>query len=167
MSIEVFLPKMSDHMETGEIVRWLAREGDRVEAGQPLLEVQTDKAVAEVPSPASGILKGVREGAVDGAEIPVGATLAYITAPDEPVERLPPITSAEPAKPPADEARGGVRDEAPRPPDGDLPGGVRATPAARRLARELGVDLRKVKGSGPEGRVTEEDVRAFPGKGTA
>ncbi|RPJ57359.1 MAG: biotin/lipoyl-binding protein [Acidobacteria bacterium] len=76
MSTEIFMPKMSDHMEEGRIVRWLVSEGQRVEAGQIMLEVETDKAIAELESPAAGILIGVR--AAEGESVPVGQTIAFV-----------------------------------------------------------------------------------------
>ena len=94
MPVEVFVHKMTDHMESGRIVRWLVKEGDRVEQNQAIMEVETDKAVAELESPASGILKGIRPGAVAGADVPVGEPLAFITQPDEKVPVLPPLTLA-------------------------------------------------------------------------
>ncbi len=76
MATEIFMPKMSDHMEEGRIVRWRVSEGQTVEAGQVILEVETDKAVVELEAPASGILKGIR--AAEGAWVPVGETIAFV-----------------------------------------------------------------------------------------
>ncbi len=161
MAVEIYMAKMSDHMEAGEIIRWLVKEGDRVDEGQVILEVMTDKVAAEVEAAASGVLKGVRAGADEGATVPVGETIAFIAEPDEEVPVLPPLepplslvdaTEAETAPAPATPAA--------EPPKGP-PGKVRATPVARRVARELGVDLSLVPGSGPGGRVKEEDVQAF------
>jgi pyruvate dehydrogenase E2 component (dihydrolipoamide acetyltransferase) len=158
MAIEVFMPKMSDHMEAGELVEWLVEEGGRVEVGQPIAEVMTDKAVAELEAPASGILKGIRPGAEVGAIVPIGETIAFIAAPDEPVPPLPPL---------ATQARM-MQEQTPRPASRQMGSGqVRATPVARRLARELGVDLAQVRGSGPGGRIREEDVRRYADAGTA
>jgi pyruvate dehydrogenase E2 component (dihydrolipoamide acetyltransferase) len=149
-------------MEVGEIIRWLVKEGDRVEAGQVLMEVMTDKVVAELEAPASGILKGIRAGAEDGAIVAVGETFAFIAEPGEPVPALPPLgptgpkeakEAALPPTPPAESS-------APSEYSAEL-GQVRATPVARRMAKELGVDLALVKGTGPDGRIKEEDVRAF------
>jgi pyruvate dehydrogenase E2 component (dihydrolipoamide acetyltransferase) len=90
MATEVFLSKMTDFMEEGVIQAWCVQEGDRVEEGQTLLEVETDKAVSELGAPASGYIKGIRQGAVVGATIPVGETIAYVVdTPDEPVVELP------------------------------------------------------------------------------
>ena len=157
MAVEVFMPKMSDHMEVGVILSWLSKEGERVERGQPILELETDKAAVELEAPESGYLKGIRLGVVAGANVPVGETIAYITkTPEEDVPILPPLAGAavepavvsqlEPTHPPVEASNDGP---------------VRAAPAVRRIARELGVDLKQVGGSGPEGRVLEADVRAF------
>jgi pyruvate dehydrogenase E2 component (dihydrolipoamide acetyltransferase) len=92
MATEVFISKMTDFMEEGTIVSWLVADGDRVDEGQPILELETDKATAELEAPASGYLVGIRAGAVPGAIIPVGETVAYIVAsPDETVDPLPPL----------------------------------------------------------------------------
>jgi pyruvate dehydrogenase E2 component (dihydrolipoamide acetyltransferase) len=160
MAVEVFMPKMSDHMEVGEIIRWLVQEGDQVEQGQVIMEVMTDKVVADLEASASGVLKGIREGAVEGAIVPVGETFAFIAEPDEAVPALPPLAPSEGKE---------SQEEAPSPPasapsvaeEPAKPGRVRATPVARRLAKELGVDLSQVPGTGPGGRVKDEDVRAF------
>ncbi len=92
MAEDVFIPKMTDFMEEGTIVSWLVAEGDHVEEGQPILEIETDKATAEMEAPATGYLVGIRPGAVPGAAVPVGETIAYIAAtPDESVVPLEPL----------------------------------------------------------------------------
>ncbi len=92
MAEDVFIPKMTDFMEEGTIVSWLVAEGDHVEEGQSILEIETDKATAEMQAPSSGYLVGIRPGAVPGAAIPVGETIAYIAAtPDESVVPLEPL----------------------------------------------------------------------------
>lgn len=78
MATEVFVPKMTDFMEEGTIRSWHVAEGDHVNEGQPILEIETDKALSDLEAPASGYLKGIRPGAVPGATIPVGETIAYI-----------------------------------------------------------------------------------------
>ena len=180
MAVEFFVHKMSEHMDSAQIVEWRVREGQPVEQFQVLMVVTTDKAVVEMESPAAGVVTGIRPGAVDGATVPVGETLFYIAAPGESVPELGPLPGyAGPASPRPDAAGprsdGRQRDEPQLRPArrGGLPsrlvaseagepagGGVRASPAARRVAKELGVDLRTVVGSGPQGRITEEDVRA-------
>jgi pyruvate/2-oxoglutarate dehydrogenase complex dihydrolipoamide acyltransferase (E2) component len=92
MATEIFIAKMTDFMEEGTIVSWLVAEGDHVDEGQPILEVETDKATAELDAPATGFIVAIRPGAVPGAVIPVGETIAYLVdTPDEPVEALPPL----------------------------------------------------------------------------
>jgi pyruvate dehydrogenase E2 component (dihydrolipoamide acetyltransferase) len=92
MASEVFISKMTDFMEEGTIVNWLVAEGDHVDEGQPILELETDKATSELEAPASGYLVGIRAGAVPGAVIPVGETVAYIVDdPGETVTPLPPL----------------------------------------------------------------------------
>ena len=71
MAVEFYIAKMSDHMESAQILKWLVKEGDRVEQYQIILELMTDKVTAEVEAPATGLIKGIRPGAVDGAEVPV------------------------------------------------------------------------------------------------
>jgi pyruvate dehydrogenase E2 component (dihydrolipoamide acetyltransferase) len=159
MPIEIYLPKMSDHMESGTITRWLVKAGEPVRRGQVLLEIETDKAVGEIEAPADGILSGIR--AVEGTVVPVGQALAFILQPGEalPVQPEPGALFSQAAQP-ASSASAETHDE--RSPHDPAAGGiVPATPVARRIARELEVDLRQVRGSGPDGRVTEEDVRSF------
>ncbi|MGQ9502346.1 MAG: 2-oxo acid dehydrogenase subunit E2 [Anaerolineae bacterium] len=158
MATEVFMPKMTDHMESGEIIRWLVKEGDRVEQGQVIMEVMTDKVVADLEAPASGILKGIRPGAVDGAIVPVGETFAFIAEPDEEVPALPPLTGQAVPAPEGALTATEATETISTPVES---GQVLAVPAARRLAKELGVDLSLVRGTGPGGRIREEDVRAF------
>ncbi len=159
MATEVFIPKMTDHMEGAILNRWLVHDGEHVEQGQPILEVETDKASAEVEAPASGILAGIR--VEEGAEVPVGTVIAYILQPGEAVPD-PGASSATPGLGAAvAESASDVR--VPEPVESTTQaeaGAVRATPVARRVARELGIDLRLIKGSGPQGRIREEDVRA-------
>jgi len=158
MPVEVFVHKMTDHMESARIIQWLVKEGERVEQHQVIMEVETDKAVAELESPASGILKGIRPGAIEGAQVPVGETLAFIAQPGEAVPVLPPLTSVsvqtagEIAVTRVEAAA--TQAEAVRPQ-------IRAPPAVRRIARELNIDLGLVTGTGPDGKIREEDVRAF------
>ena len=158
MPVEVFVHKMTDHMESGRIIQWLVKEGERVEQHQVIMEVETDKAVAELESPASGILKGIRPGAVEGARVPVGETLAFIAEPDEQVPALPPLPSVSTET--AVEA-GGTRTAAAATQAQVVTRQVRATPAVRRIARELGINLDLVTGTGPDGKISEEDVRSF------
>jgi len=128
------------------------------------LEVETDKAAVELEAPESGILRGVRPGVEAGATVPVGETIAFIAqAPDEPVPSLPFLSAAQiPPLAPLGEpapALPGLGATVPGTTMGLGP--VRAAPVVRRKARELGIDLRAVQGTGPEGRVTEGDLSAL------
>ncbi|MCG8346885.1 MAG: 2-oxo acid dehydrogenase subunit E2 [Chloroflexales bacterium] len=143
MPTDVIMPKVDMVMESGAIVRWYRQEYETVCVGEPLLEIETDKATIDVEAPASGILAEVS--AHPGDTIPVAATIALIFAPGE----EPPI------KPILSPVAEGV--VAARAPDANNPR-PRATPLARNLARQHGLDLWQVAGSGSHGRVMKEDI---------
>lgn len=161
MAVSVVMPALEMAQETGKIVSWIKKEGDSITKGEPLLEVETDKAVVEIEAPGSGVLAGVKS--IEGAVVPVGQTIAWIVAPGEkpPAE---PETPAPSARAMTEQARPGTaaRRVAPTqaPAAKGAEAGGRASPKARRLAKELGVDLSRVKGTGPGGAVTTEDVQA-------
>ncbi|RPI22426.1 MAG: 2-oxo acid dehydrogenase subunit E2, partial [Actinobacteria bacterium] len=149
MAREFHLPDIGEGLTEATIVAWLVAVGDHVDVDAPLVEVETDKAVVDIPAPVAGVL--LHQGAAEGETIAVDSLLAVIGGPGE---------EWSPAAAPAQAAPiVGRLEEAPDslPP---RPGGVEALPMVRRLADELGVDLEGVAGSGPGGRVTEEDVRA-------
>ena len=148
MAETVTLPDLGEGIPEGEIVRWLVREGDRVEVGEPLLEVQTDKATVEIPTTAAGVVLAIVAGA--GAVVAVGGVIAIVGAEGEPLLRAVSEVSAAPAEPSPIVT---VVQEQPAE-------AVRATPGARELARAHGLDLRAVAGSGEGGRILEGDVRA-------
>jgi 2-oxoisovalerate dehydrogenase E2 component (dihydrolipoyl transacylase) len=125
------LPDLGEGLDEGKIVAWLVAEGDDVQLNQPLVEVETAKAVVEIPSPFAGRIASLHGGA--GEDVPVGAALVTFD-----VTGLVEEPTASPGPGP----------------------GPRATPPVRRLAKELGVDLTSVTGTGPEGRITEDDIRA-------
>jgi pyruvate dehydrogenase E2 component (dihydrolipoamide acetyltransferase) len=156
MAVEVVLPLLGLGEEKGTIVRWVKSEGDRVEKGDVLFEVETEKVVTEVESPASGILRKIL--VPEGIEVPVSTVVAVITAVDEelPEKYLaeiaipgavskPPISTEAVAKPPELIEKKPERE-------------VKATPLVRKLAKEYGIDLSLVSGTGPEGRIVREDV---------
>ncbi|SEM88671.1 dihydrolipoamide acetyltransferase family protein [Lihuaxuella thermophila] len=148
MSVAFRLPDIGEGVAEAEIVRWLVSAGEEVEENQPVLEVQTDKAVVELPAPASGRISELKW--KEGEIVPVGEVL-YVIGSDE---NVPSLASSEPTR------------ENPVSADDKLPTGKRkqrvlAAPSTRRLARELGVDLAQVEGTGANGRVTDEDVRRF------
>ena len=150
MPIEITMPRLSDSMEEGVVARWLVREGAAVERGQPLAEIDTDKATMELEAEASGTLLEIL--VEEGKAAPVGAPLALLSLPGEPAIASSPRKAAGPEKAPA-AALSAAPAEAPA---AARRGGV--SPVARRLARELGVDLSSVSGTGPGGLVTKEDV---------
>jgi pyruvate dehydrogenase E2 component (dihydrolipoamide acetyltransferase) len=157
---EFKLPDVGEGVAEGELVSWLVEPGDTVTEDQPVAEVETDKALVEVPSPYNGTVKELL--AEEGEMVPVGNVLLTFDVPDEAGDDAaaePEAESEEPAAEPdaAPEAEGSeAATEAAEPSEGR----VFAPPSVRRLARELGVDLSTVEGSGPSGRVTEGDVRA-------
>ncbi len=149
------LPDIGEGLGEGEIVRWLIEPGGAVKADQAMVEVETDKALVEIPAPVTGTLKTV--GGAVGDVIAVGTLLAVIETDGEATPVASPEPTAEPAVTPPSPAPTTV---APR------SGRVLAAPATRKLAVELGVDLTAVQGSGPQGRITREDVeQAAAGSG--
>ncbi|MDH5696619.1 MAG: 2-oxo acid dehydrogenase subunit E2 [Dehalococcoidia bacterium] len=156
MAVEVVLPLLGLGEEKGTIVRWVKSEGDRVEKGDVLFEVETEKVVTEVESPASGILRKIL--VTEGVEVPVSTVVAVITAIDEELPEKYLIEIAVPeavSKPPiSTEAVGKSRELIEKKPERE----VKATPLVRKLAKEYGIDLSLVSGTGPEGRIVREDV---------
>jgi pyruvate dehydrogenase E2 component (dihydrolipoamide acetyltransferase) len=156
MAFSVVMPALEMAQETGKLLAWRKKEGERVTKGEPLLEIETDKAVVEVEAPADGILAGIK--AAEGSDIPVGQTIAWIVAPGEAIPAE--IESAAPAA----RAGSGAKPDASHPPAVSPPPapapGTRISPKARRLAKELGIDLTIVRGSGSEGEILASDVQA-------
>jgi pyruvate dehydrogenase E2 component (dihydrolipoamide acetyltransferase) len=144
------LPDLGEGVTEAEIDRWLVAEGDVVAEDDPLVEVVTDKATAEIPSPFAGKVARIHVG--EGEVVPVGTVLVTIgdAAPAPPP---PPGGAGRAARPPAAPAT-------PAPPGRPQPGAVKAMPPVRKLARRLGVDIARVPGSGPGGRVLKKDVEA-------
>jgi pyruvate dehydrogenase E2 component (dihydrolipoyllysine-residue acetyltransferase) len=152
MASEVKLPRLGQGMESGTVVKWLKAEGDAVEKGQPLYELDTDKVTQEVEAEASGVLLKI---VVPEGEFAVGTTLALIGDAGEEVEA--PAGEKTRKQPPAEPEPASAEKAAP-PPERRQGERIKASPLARRLAREQGVDLASVKGTGPEGRIVAEDV---------
>ena len=156
MANEVKLPRLGQGMESGTIVRWLKAEGDRVEKGEPLYELDTDKVTQEVEAEASGVLLKI---AVEEGEAEVGRTIAYIGDAGEAVVEVSAPAPKEEAKQeekPAEEPKPEpMKKEAAA---ASTDGRVKASPLARRIARERGIDLAVLTGTGPEGRIVAEDV---------
>ena len=147
MAYEFKLPDLGEGLTEGEIARWLVEEGQEVREDEPLVEIQTDKTTVEIPSPAAGKVSRILVG--EGEVVPVGTVLVVI-GDGVMVDEQP---RAEPA-PQRDAAEAATTDSREAPSRR-----VRATPLVRRVAQELGVEIESVEGTGPQGQVTEEDVR--------
>ncbi|NMC12498.1 MAG: 2-oxo acid dehydrogenase subunit E2 [Chloroflexi bacterium] len=169
----VTMPKLGFDMAEGTLVRWVINEGEQVEKGMVLAEIETDKATVEVESNASGVM--LQHLVKPGDIAPVNAPIAVIGAAGEPVD-LSLISAVAPSieqgkkasekiSPEEEKAQKVVMESAkteePLEELGRLPQGVRATPLARRIAEERGIDLKLVKGSGPQGRILKIDVEAY------
>src|SRR5580692_11195766 len=151
MAISVVMPALEMAQENGKLLAWRKKEGESVRKGEPLLEIETDKAVVEIEAPGDGVLAGVT--AEVGAVVPVGETIAWLVAPGE----KPPAKSATTAAPSArattvaptatSSATTQERTTAAVAPAAT----GQISPKARRLAKELGVDISQVRGTGPEG----------------
>ncbi len=157
MAFEFKLPDIGEGVAEAEIVKWLVAQGDVVVEDQPLVEVLTDKATVEIPSPRAGTIALL--GAAEGAILPVGAVLVTINVSGEAAAPAPAVAHVPPAY--ATVAATAATTMAP-------PSRLEAVPAARLLARESGLDLSTVTGTGPHGRITLEDVKtALEGGGGA
>jgi pyruvate dehydrogenase E2 component (dihydrolipoamide acetyltransferase) len=160
MPFEFKFPDIGEGLTEGEIVRWLVKEGDEIKEGQPLVEVETDKALAEIPSPRTGVILKIL--AKEKEIVKVGQVIVIIGEKGEAVAAPPPKPKSvgvvgELEEAPEEAPAVQVRAEAVKP--AFVSPHALATPAIRALAKELGIDLDKVKGTGLEGRVLEKDVR--------
>lgn len=162
MAVSVVMPALEMAQETGKVVSWHKKEGERINKGEPLLEVETDKAVVEVESPGDGILAGVKAPA--GTVVPVGQIIGWLVEPGEtpPAETAPVQTGRRTDSGPA-RSSAAAAPAAERP----APTEVRISPKARRLARDQGVDISRLRGSGPGGEIVAADIMAAAGKAGA
>ena len=149
MATNVLLPQWGMNMEDGTLTKWLVGEGDEIVEGQPLVEIETAKINSELESPATGVVAHIM--AAEGSLVKVGELVAVIAEPGEDIPR------PEPGAPPSLASARRRR----RRTDGQASGGGarQVTPVARRLARDNGISLDEVAGTGPRGRITEQDVR--------
>jgi len=160
MAISVVMPALELAQETGKVLVWIKKEGDRVVKGEPLLEIETDKVSFELEAQADGILAGIRSR--EGDVVPVGQTIAWLVSPGE----QPPVESDSVARGMAEQARPMTAVSAPTAaatPTAAAPaasGGPRISPKARRMAQELGVDISRIVGTGPGGTISGEDIQA-------
>ncbi|MEX1140325.1 MAG: dihydrolipoamide acetyltransferase family protein [Bacteroidota bacterium] len=178
MATKVMMPKLSDTMDEGKILKWLRKEGEQVKQGEPLVEIESDKADMELEAYDSGTLRKIV--IPDGGKAPIGATIAIIgtkdedisallseappskSSPAEPAPTLKPQEKAQPAStPPAQPqpAPSPVRQSS-APTDGR----VKASPLAKRIAQEKGINLTSVRGSGPQGRIVRRDLEGAAGR---
>jgi pyruvate dehydrogenase E2 component (dihydrolipoamide acetyltransferase) len=188
MATEVKLPRLGQGMESGTIVKWLKSEGDKIEKGEPLYELDTDKVTQEVEAEASGVLLKI---AISSGEVEVGKTIAVIgeqgeqvdVASNEPAENgSAALEVSDDAEEEGSPARGREQDRERgrrasaamsdqmaelRQPAGENGGRVKASPLARRIARERGIDLTAIAGTGPDGRVVAEDVERSAASGVS
>jgi len=179
MSIEIKLPEIADNVTTAVVLEVLVKKGDTVEADDVLAELESDKASFELPSEAAGVVTEVKVS--EGQQVKVGEVMFIIDtdgagkkeekaeekAPEKPAEKQPEKTEEEaPKEEPAREEKSETEGKEEPSPDVSYASAahVPASPAVRRLARELGVDITQIKGSGPNDRVTENDVKTFTKK---
>jgi pyruvate dehydrogenase E2 component (dihydrolipoamide acetyltransferase) len=150
---EVKLPRLGQGMESGTIVKWLKSEGEAVQKGEALYELDTDKVTQEVEAEATGVLLKI---AVAEGEVPVGETIAFIGKEGETVE----VTAPEPKPKPEEKKKKDEPKPEPeqRPAPSSTNGRIKASPLARRIARERGIELESLRGTGPDGRIVAEDV---------
>jgi pyruvate dehydrogenase E2 component (dihydrolipoamide acetyltransferase) len=163
----IIMPKMGDAMEEGTLVRWLKQEGDTVQEGEPIAEIATDKATVEIEAPTSGVLRGIR--VAENAVVPVNTPLAYILQEGESLpadgdgksgaHAKPVAAAAAPQPASAPTAVAAAPQPATAPTNGEER--ILASPLARKIAAEHGIDLRQVQGTGPKGRIVERDVLAY------
>jgi 2-oxoglutarate dehydrogenase complex dihydrolipoamide succinyltransferase (E2) component len=172
MPFEFRLPDIGEGIHEGEIVKWLVKEGDIVREDQPMVEVMTDKATVEIPAPRAG--KILKLNAKEGETVKVGSVLVIIEElgeakpePKREVVEAPPQREPEPVAAAVSTTATTVAAPPPPSPTAAPAQRVLATPATRKLARELGVDIAQIRGTGPGGRVTDEDVRRFAAARTA
>jgi pyruvate dehydrogenase E2 component (dihydrolipoamide acetyltransferase) len=162
MPISVVMPALEMAQETGKLIAWLKKEGDSVSKGEPLLEIETDKAVMEIESPGEGVLGGVKAQA--GAEIPVGQTIAWILRPGEGVPSDQPAAQSGRHQAHTSPQTAPAVTETPAQPAASS---AKVSPLARRLAKELNVDLSQVRGSGAGGEILASDIQAAAGSTSA
>ena len=156
MATNVIMPSLGFDMTERKLARWLIKEGERIDKGQTLAEIETDKAVVEIDAPATGILQKIIVS--EDQTVPVGTLIGIIGEKGESLPQVAaPAPPARPPMPPLSAERASLS-------RGHTEARIKASPLARRLAEEMGVDLAALTGSGPEGRIVKEDVIAAGGK---
>jgi pyruvate dehydrogenase E2 component (dihydrolipoamide acetyltransferase) len=162
MVTKVIMPQMGLTMEEGKIVEWLKKEGERVEKGEALFQIETDKVTLEVESPGTGLLRRIL--VKEEETVPITTVIGYIAEANEAIpegEAAVPAKEAAPAKAEVKTEPKGSPVAVPSTPEAAPGERVKSSPVARKLAEEHGIDLSRVRGTGPGGRITREDVEAF------
>lgn len=161
MPTEVIMPKVDMDMSAGTVTAWHVQDGQRVEKSAPLFDIETDKASMEIESPASGVFRSA--GGRTGVKVPIGCAVGWIFADDEPQDPLPAAGAREPAPesaPSGQDSAAAAPRAAHAPHARSRPGKIRASPLAKRLAREAGIPLETLAGTAARGRVVRRDVEA-------
>ncbi len=158
MAYEFKLPDLGEGLTEGEIARWLVGEGQEIAEDDPLVEIATDKTTVEIPSPAAGVVSRILVG--EGEVVPVGTLLVVI-------DGAKAVSGTPSASQTPETGRATAPSASQTPETSAAKAPVRATPLVRRVAQELGVDLATLTGTGPQGRITEEDVRGAVSQETA
>jgi pyruvate dehydrogenase E2 component (dihydrolipoyllysine-residue acetyltransferase) len=156
MAVSVVMPALEMAQETGKLVSWKKKEGEQVKKGEMLLEVETDKAVVEIEASGDGVLSGVT--AKEGDVVPVGQTIAWLLKPGEAVPAGGGQMQSGRKMDAAPAAAAAAAAAAPAAPEPASAAGARISPKARRLAREHGVDITRLRGSGPGGEILADDI---------
>jgi pyruvate dehydrogenase E2 component (dihydrolipoamide acetyltransferase) len=165
MATNIIMPALGVAQQTGTLLKWLKSEGQTVTKGEPLMEIETDKSTVEIEAAASGVLARVTAQA--GEEVPVGQTIALILAPGEALPTKQAVPVAAPVLPPLPQGEGRGESRAmpstatttPAISTAPTGGRILASPKAKRIAKERGIDLSSLRGSGPEGSVLAADVQ--------
>ncbi len=183
MAVDIVMPQMGESIFEGTITKWLKKPGDKVERDEPLFEISTDKVDAEIPSPSAGVLKEIKVG--EGKTVPIQTVVGVIDAAGGAAQAAAPAAApakaAEPAKPAAPAPQQAAKPTAAPPPPAAKPGApaaqaaaaregarIHSSPLVRRMAKEHGIDLTAVQGTGAGGRISKQDIEAhLAGGGSA
>lgn len=155
MAKEITLPKLGVTMEEGMINKWMKKEGDYIKAGDIIYEIETDKTSMEVESTESGYLKKIV--VKEGEPVPVTTVIAILGEADEEIAAVASGKAVEQTNAPISAEPTGIGDDGPANQEAQ----AMATPRARKIARESGIDISRVKGTGSNGRITEDDVAGY------
>ncbi|HTY36265.1 MAG TPA: pyruvate dehydrogenase complex dihydrolipoamide acetyltransferase [Bacteroidota bacterium] len=167
MATKIMMPKLSDTMEEGVILKWLRKEGDKIKQGEIIAEIESDKADMELEAYDSGVLRKIV--VPEGGKSPIGGLIAIIGEADEDIAPLLSGTAPAPATKKTEKSAAPSAPPVPQAPSPNQPtdGKTKASPLARRLAGENRVDLSRVQGSGPQGRVIKRDLESYLSKGAS